>query len=271
MNSRTSLPNPLFSSDGVVNVLGALKSKKRPSGSAHFPKVHGWSSENSRVKVFDEDVNKPILVLQKWFRNLIGDESTARQRIDDCAIDENIACLAAVDWNDDILDFCRMQILITERGNLMDFYRDTEEKVSAVYYRLELDPNQPGPLFTEPQPHVHVVPKGPPRFSFTSPENEFLPLAFLEFIYLHHKPIKWCSWAREVCSLKKPTLKFEGLLQVFSDGKGRLWKERRNFRSDLNELKTILGSAKRDEMRDLPKLSPDLGLLNYWPAFINQA
>ena len=273
MSSKNSLPtNPIFSSFGVVNVLGALNSKGRSSGSAHFPKIDGWTAENNRVKSvdknlirLDEDSKNLKVILQTWFRNLIGEEATARKRIDACGIDENIACLAAVKWDADILNFCRMQILITQDGNLMDFYCGKKSDVTAVYYRLELDPNEPGSMFTEPQPHIHTVPKGSPRFPFLSPKDEFLPLAFLEFIYLNHKPEKWRAWACEVCKFKKPTLEFGAIAQAY-DETGRLWNARDSFRSDLNELKAILGSVKRDEVRKIPKLSPDLNLLNYWPA-----
>jgi hypothetical protein len=262
MPSLTSIPdNPLFSSPGVVNVIGTLKSHRRPSGSAHFPWVDGWTGDNIRVKVIDENTTDMQAVLQGWFMKLIGPAATARQRIDECGIDDNVACFAAVAWNNNILEFCRMQVLVTKGGNLMDFYRASNSDVTANYYRLELDPYQPGPMFTEPQPHVHTVPSGSPRFAFFSQVDEFLPLSFLEFIYLNHQAEKWRIWARNECNFRNPMINFDGVLQAFNDG--RLWRDRAAFLPELTAIKCILGSVKRNEVRDSPKLSQELPLFNY--------
>jgi len=37
------------------------------------------------------------------------------------------------------LNFCRMQILVTQGGNMVDFFEDNDLNITAQYYRLELD------------------------------------------------------------------------------------------------------------------------------------
>jgi hypothetical protein len=267
MHSLDSLPIPLFGSQGASNAIRALCSKGKRSSKSYFPKVHGWSNEHARVKTNGTN-SEHTSDIQNWFRMVIGDEENAHTRIDDCALDveQTIACFATMAWEKSEITFCRMQILITEGGSLMDFYNDYLGCARAIYYRLELDPKQPGPMFTEPQPHIHTVPKGAPRLPFFCGEREFLPLAFLEFIYLNHKTDKWTKWAQQVSGFKKPDLDTKALIEAFTHGEGKLWKARSTFGPQLRELKCILAAAKRDHARDEPAPSTQLDFMNYWQA-----
>lgn len=266
--------NKMLFSQGAANVISALAPTGRPSGSAHFPWVTGWTDENARVKVTHTERFNLNEILRGWFRDLIGNSNNPEVRIEQCQIESRIenristepvagmACVAAVAWNAGVLDFCRMQVLVTHRGDLLDFYLGQNPEVTAQYYRLELDARQPGPLFTHPQPHVHSVPDGPPMFAFNSPSDEYLPISFLEFIYLNHFAVEWRSWAEAVCRRNKPDLPFANLVEHYN--KGEILGVLPKFESHIAELKLILGAEKRMAVNDAPKLSPTLSTLNYW-------
>lgn len=262
-----------FISRGVKNVIDALAPNKRPSGAAHFPWKEGWSGDNARVKGPSFGKLSPRKVLRDWFKELIGPEDAASQRIDDCTIVDNlpwrkptdpllsIACFAAVNWKCDVLTYCRIQVLVVEGGDLLDFYLRTKPCMTAQYYRLELDPTIPCPLFAEPQPHIHSVPDGPPRFGFRSNEREYLPLSFLEFVILNHAHDLWLSWVVRVAQKRKFSLPVTSLDKHYKDGK--IWGELRKFESHLKDLKLILLSEKCRAVQNAPSLSPDLLRLNY--------
>ena len=281
MNSNNSLPLPVFGSDGAANFVAALKVNGKKE-EANFPRF--WDRGNVRAKETRDAEGDPNRILRQWFRKLIGTGSDWKKRIDACTIEENIACVASIDWKGNELTFCRMQVIVTNGGNLRDLYleatkeasegtesTDTSKakthKVSAVYYRLELDADQPGSLFMEPQPHVHTVPEGSPRFSFLPPDTEFLPLAFLEFIYLNHNLKKWHAWAKRVCELRKPDLDFEALLQIYDHGEGKLWRERNSWKSTIKSVRDLVGLAAREKLANFPKLSQELRIVNRWPTW----
>lgn len=259
MSSKGRISPPLFRSEGANNFLTALRTS-RTSGDARFPRF--WSKENIRVKDLAEGDSQAAL--EQWFKRLTSDGE--EKSIDECTIEENIACVASIEWKDDVLMFCRIQALITNGGNLRDFCKADDTATTAVYYRLELDADQPGPLFMEPQPHVHVVPQGAPRLLFHPPINEYLPVAFLEFIYLNHALQKWHDWAEEVCTKANPDIDFKGVKQAYELGNGILWKNRLKWQTTLDAIRFITSSEKRSKISEFPKLHTDLSIINLWPA-----
>lgn len=250
----------IFDSEGVRNVVSALAPHGGPSGTSRFPTWNRWVHGETRVNGPGSGMLSPA-TLRQWFQQVVGNESGDSDRIADMQIEDNIACLGTIQWSEGHLIFCRMQVLVTTGGDLMDFYLGENTSMGGYYYRLELDPSQPGPLFTEPQPHVHTQPDGPPRFPFHSPPDDFLPLSFLEFIFLNHKPQQWKNWAERVCKSQRPDLPFKNLADQFASGK--ISENLEKYETHLEDLKKILRAAKRQVLDDAPKLGGYMSVLNY--------
>lgn len=242
---------PLFS-QAASNAIRVLDPWRRPTGSAHFPEVRTWRDYALRV-----GDNEP---LHAWFRRVVGAEEQASARIEQCAIEENMAFFARVCWDNHGIRFCCLQALVTTNGDLLDYYLDNKA-TQACYYRLDLDITQPGPLFAEPLPHCHCVPNGPPRFPFASVAGEYLPIAFLEFLYLNHFHDRWLQWVKAECALHGGDLEITDIAEAFREGRISTCPD--VFGADLRKLRALLHKAKRQYMPNAPKLHPCILTLNY--------
>ncbi len=96
---NTSSFNPLFS-HGANNVIAALDPGGRRAGDSIFPNNQGWDNAVFR---FDKSEN-----VQEWFRRIVGAEDQALLRIEQCAIEEELALFGRVAWNVDGIYFCNL-------------------------------------------------------------------------------------------------------------------------------------------------------------------
>lgn len=245
--------SPIFS-PGAHNAIVMLNPGKRPEGTVGFPYGVEWPETDLRVA--------PNETVEEWFRRVVGERKPER-RIEKCAIEDNAAFFARVQWSETGIDFCRLQMLVTEGGDLMDLYLGSGN-VTGTYYRLDLDVAAPGPIFKEPLPHIHCIPDGSPRFPFVPVVNEFLPITFLEFVYLNHFHDKWVAWAESECSARGGALPFDGIVEHFNSG--TIVSKLEDFRTHLKALKTLLSAAKRERIPNPPKLHNCVADLNYWPV-----
>ena len=251
MPSRNLFSNPLFS-EGANRVTAALDPSRREQGNLAFPFCQGWDES---LRVGDSET------LQRWFRRIIGGVENADSRIGQCAVNDDLAFFGRVRWNSEGIDFCTLQALVTMGGSLVDFYLDESgSNPRAAYYRLDLDLSAPGPLFKEALPHVHCVPDGSPRFAFVC-SDEYLPITFLEFIYLNHFHDDWLTWARSEVSRRDDELPLERIVESFNSGSisGQL----AGLRPYLTTLKRFLLSAKRGRIANPPRPHAYVSDLNY--------
>lgn len=243
--------NPLFS-HAANTAIRNFDPDGRPSGRATFPSRHTWEQVTFRVQSNE--------TVRDWFKQAIGPEETADSRINDCAIEDYFALFGGIAWDNDGIHFCGLQALVTTGGNLLDYYSGNEG-TRASYYRLDVDLRMPGPVFKEPMPHVHCVPDGAPRFAFVCRTDEFLPIAFIEFIYLNHFHDKWIKWARSELSKRGGSLPFESIVDAFNSGS--IVPQIEQFKPHLVELKRVLSSAKRERVPNALALNASMAYLNY--------
>ena len=253
MPSRDVLTSQLFS-NGANNAIEALSPRGRPSGNSSFPNRTGWANVDLRVG--------PSETVCEWFQRIIGSPEAPESRISDCAINDRFAFYRYMRWNSEGISSCSLQALVTTNGDLLDFYiNDPKSEASAYYYRLDLALNAPGPLFKEPTPHLHFVPDGSPRFSFFCPQGEFLPTAFVEFVYLNHFHDDWLKWAEFESTSRDPNLPFERITTAFESA--AILGSIAEFRPHLASLKNVLFAAKRSRIPNAPQINEAINDLNY--------
>ena len=237
------MPDPfsIFSSPGAETVITLLTPHKAPQGSLVFPK-NGLLEADMRVTDSES--------VHEWFRRLIGSTSSD-ERIDDCAINSNFAFLGSVHWDKSWITRCSFQALVTTDDSLSKFYNDG--RVKSFYYRLDFDPHQPGPLFREPQPHVHCTPSGPPWFPFFCVQGEYVLISFLEFIFLNYFHNDWLSWAEQQSRRLVTPDAFAAIVESYKTGPlTRLGQ----LAPDLQKLKRALSEVKQKRSPHVYELLP---------------
>lgn len=250
---NASIFNPLFS-EGANNAIQALYPHNEKSGDVAFPPRH-QASESLRVGGSE--------TLHEWFRRVIGPDDVADSNIDRCAIRDNFAFFGRVSWDADGINYCGLQALVTRECSLTDYYladASSIQKLVVFYYRLDLDVKMPGPVFKEAMPHIHCIPDGPPRFPFVC-SDEYLPVSFLEFIFLNHFHDDWLKWARSEVSKRGADLPFEGIVEGYNSGS--IVERIGEFRLNLAALKKLLFDAKRARVPNAPQPNQCVFDLNY--------
>src|SRR6266540_1122244 len=157
MNPATDI----FDSPRARCLISYLDVAQRPQGTAYYPFN---LRDGANLRVADTET------LRDWFRRVIRPDET-EDRIIDCSIEDSFAFFGKVTWNDAVILECSFQALITKDTDLLSFY--LEEGHEAQYYRFDVHPTQPGPLFAEPQPHIHSIPEGAPRFAISCEPREY--------------------------------------------------------------------------------------------------
>jgi hypothetical protein len=196
----------IFDSARARILISSLDCARRPQGTARYPLN---LRDGTDVRVGGEET------LRAWFRRVIGD-TDAEDRILDCSVEENFAFFGKLTWRDAQIVQCSFQALITNT-DLLTFYFEDGHRVQ--YYRFDLDPTQPGPLFAEPQPHVHSVPEGPPRFALSFDQREYCLVSFLEFIYRNHYYDKWPTWVKSVSKESVTADQLDDIIASFDNGR----------------------------------------------------
>jgi len=253
MSSKSRLrSNPLFS-DRADRALEDLCPYKDTDGNRAFPRRQNWDDNSLRIR---KNVD-----LHSWFQNIIGDGDAGALRIEQCSIEDNFAFFGRIKWDKDGIYFCRLQGLIVEGCDLTEYYNsDPKDRILVSYYRLDFDIKTPGNLFKESLPHIHSVTDGSPRFPFMCTVDEYLPISFLEFIYLNHFHDEWLKWAKEV-SKSNPGIEFKNIVDGFAEG----WITIRldNYRSQISQLKQMLSLAKKNRIYPIPPFHTNIMDLNY--------
>jgi len=162
----------MYISCGAEQILWVLNPSKRPSGDARFP---GVLSAGVSLRVAKGEC------LHQWFKRCVDEGLDGS--VKPCQLTPSTAFFGSVIWDSRVLTHCRLQVLHTDSDDLESYYRGKGTE-RTWYYRLELDPTIPGPLFKEPLPHLHVTPDGEPRIPFGSSGKEMLLAEFLEFILI---------------------------------------------------------------------------------------
>jgi hypothetical protein len=123
---------------------------------------------------------------------------------------------------------------------------------------MDYDPGQPGPLFLEPQPHIHVQ-DGEPRMNLSLSTNRSLMGGFFDVLYRNYLRVKWHAWARtvweELARQKRWEFDiFDRIDEAYNDGKIELLKT--EYSRYFSELKIVLNDT-LNEMFPEPRRDPE--------------
>ncbi|MGD0898516.1 MAG: hypothetical protein ABR915_11815 [Thermoguttaceae bacterium] len=165
--------------------------------------IRGYSKDGTALFPRNLDTGgarrQPDETVHHWFRRLVDDYADSRPKA--CAVEDNIAVFAALQWRHMTLTCASIQVIVA-RCDLDDFYladpadpADARYLRDAQYLRLDLDYETLGDLFSHPLPHVHVGEGFSARFALDGGNSGNIVADFIEFIYRHHVPLKWRRWA----------------------------------------------------------------------------
>ncbi len=243
-------PNPLFST-GANQAISTLCG----TGKGRFPP---WLSERGDQRIREDGS------IQEWFRRMIGESQGAEDRILQAAINDYFVLFGVIASGPETLKFCRLHAVIVENGDLFDLYlKKPEEAPAARYYRLDYDALTPGPIFSEPFPHIHCRPEGAPRFPLPGSAHESLPIRFIEFIYLNHFHADWVKWAEaEVKAREDACFPFKSIVEGYESGS--IVARLHDLTPHVIKLRKILSRAKHEFSRQFLPISEENRQLNYF-------
>jgi hypothetical protein len=196
--------------------------------------------------------------VHEWFKRVIGGMDTDR-RIEQIAVEDNFAFFGELSWQNNAIHHCNFQALITAGMTLKQYYSQGGDQ--SFYYRLDTDLSALGKLFSHPHPHIHAVPKDSPRFPFVARTGEFILVSFLEFIFLNHFHDSWLKWAESKAATRVSEEVFAEIVLGFEYGNSSQLSPRLD--SEIINLKTALGEAKRAEVPNSFSIRPLCELLTY--------
>ncbi len=208
---------------------------ERSSTHASFPT--SWAPGDFERKGPDE-------TLLDYFKRVVdeGVEGELQQN----TIEESALVLISLGCNDETLQQINVECFVTRASTIVDAYL-----TDAVphYLRFDYDPHAPGPLFKEPQPHLHVQPSGEPRLGLSCPGERSLLAAFFDFLYRNYFHEEWMEWVRRrwepiARRYKWETERLDTIAATFS--RGNLEALRENHDAQFEALK----EAVSDELDD---------------------
>ncbi len=123
-----------------------------------------------------------------WFRRMVEDGLDT----DACAVEENMAVIARVRYRSDLVVRANIQVLVAE-ADLTTLFVESSTRCS--YFRMDHEPDQLGPCFKEPLPHIHSAGAGAPRFPCAAPTANII-VDFFDFIYRNFHHELWLKWAQ---------------------------------------------------------------------------
>jgi hypothetical protein len=219
-------------SRGVQNLCTMLRAH---GGRSAFP--GGYSLERAAATETTAD----------WFRRCVDLYMNGDPRR--CAIDDHlqIGVVGVLDTNKaGEVGYLNLQAVVVREGfDLDDLYLGRSD-VDAAYIRLDFDPTRSlGPMFREPQPHLHHQHDGAPWQPFPShrPVADFAEMLFRNW---HHD--RWMEWAAAVWSeARKASGKYDPrddpfpvLVSAFNGSNIEL------LRSRAPQLEEIRGALRRE-------------------------
>lgn len=240
-----------FISQGVETLFCKLSVYDRPEGVVYVPDM-ALKNVDTRIGSCD--------TLHSWFRRCADAVGGPEQ----CCIEDNIAAFGVMKWRNGHMTYVNLQAIVADEGALDDFYCD-EASARCQYTRLELDFDKPGPLFKEPQPHIHTLPDGAPRFG-CSPWGERVTVArFIEFLYLNFAHEKWLTWARNVwrerTALPEDQDPFDVMVDAYKGGQSQVLVD--HYSDHIARLRQLLAAESEHRARAFAPLSPSAALLTY--------
>ncbi|MGA2032582.1 MAG: hypothetical protein ABSG68_10015 [Thermoguttaceae bacterium] len=128
-------------------------------------------------------------VIGEWFRRVIDDYAAGSPK--SCAVEDNIAVFAVIQWRERLLTYANIQVLVAD-CDLDDYYLGQPAVVE--YLRLDLDKETLGKPFSHPVPHLHVGEGCSARFSLDGGNSANIVADFVEFVYRHYAPLQWRRW-----------------------------------------------------------------------------
>ena len=199
--------------------------------------------------------------IRHWFVRLVNDYSYGNPKA--CAVEDNIAVFAAVQWRDRMLTYANIQVIVAD-CDLDDFYLGVSAE--AQYLRLDLDYETLGDPFSHPLPHIHVGGGCSARFALEGGNAANIVVDFLEFVYRHYAPGQWRKWVEHewnrhfaAVATDEDENPFPPVMEAFDSSQFNIL---RDMPRQLAEIKTVLRQCK-DRFFTLQSNSFDRELLEY--------
>ena len=195
--------------------------------------------------------------VSQYFRRIL--EEVFEGNPESAAIEESVLALISLTYENGSIQRLNIETFIAPEMTLADAYYESEEddendKAIIHYLRMDYDPGQPGPLFLEPQPHIHVQ-NGAPRMNLSLCSSRSLMGGFFDVLYRNYLPGKWHDWARNVWKDLARDKKWEfeifnRIAEAYNDGEVELLET--EYLLYFNELKIVLNDA-LDEIFPAPR------------------
>ena len=172
-------PKESYFSDGFRNFIWTIYPYANKS-EVYFP--HGYRP--SKIP--------PSMSIHGWFKQLVDGQLQGSAR--SCSVEENMGVFGHLKYKNGLVVYANIQVIIAfEQENFDGYYLD--DKSPCSYFRFDYDLNSLGKMFCEPQPHVHTLAEGPPRFDLQISSGNAI-IDFFDFIYRNYYYEKWLDWAR---------------------------------------------------------------------------
>lgn len=198
--------------------------------------------------------------LLEYFRRVVDeglDEELERN-----AIEESALVLISLTCNRGTLQRLNVEAFVTGASTLADAYLDDAR---LRYLRFDYDPQSPGPLFKEPQPHLHVEPFGESRVGISCPEQRSLLAVFLNLLYRNYFHDKWLDWVRDrwepIARTRRWNLdRLETIADAYSRGNLTALRERHG--RQFEELKRAISDELNDFFPDVRRDADECSFVN---------
>ena len=196
--------------------------------------------------------------LHQWFKRLVDKHCKRRPEV--LALEDNIAILAMLSWDNQRIIYASVPILIVPGCTLTEYYNG-KAKSDGIYLRLDVSYNPLGEMFSHPLAHIHIGNGNTPRFALPGGANGNVLMDFLEFVYLNFAYEKWQNWAKQQWMRKYPAREqeFDLIFEAFKESRIQIL---RDTASTLSQLKNTLRDAK-DHIFNCQTSGADIKIMEY--------
>jgi hypothetical protein len=204
------------------------------TGTACFPRA----LEGNGVR------RQPHETLHAWFVRVIDSFSPSSTK--SCAVEDNIAVFAVVEWTRHTLKYANIQVLVAT-CDLDDFYFG--QQADAQYLRLDLDEQTLGDPFSHPLPHIHAGDGCSARFALDGGSSVNVVADFIDFVYRHYAPQQWRRWVEREWNRHFENLSVDGedenpINRIFEAFDSNQFDVLRDMEASLTGLKVVLRQRK---------------------------
>jgi hypothetical protein len=206
--------------------------------------------------------------LRDYFDRVVEDgilDEDAKEELEQYALEESALVVLSLESSSTTIRSLSIQAFVSAR-NLVDTYLEVDRSRPLHYLRFDYEPHQPGRLFKEPQPHVHVRPEGEPRMSVPMTEERHLLTGFFDILYRNYFYETWREWARvhawePLARRHRYELElFDRIAEAYESG--RLEWIRNNYQRAFEDLKDAIGDELDDFFPETSRASGPLSVLN---------